>query len=163
MTIFPKSRLFPQPVRRVQRSTRLRPPTFHTYAKSRLFAVGRRNPAEADSSLEGTGFEPSVPPRKRRPSREAPRPTIVVSRDDFCLMTHRVYRSGISVRQKPRDPFVRAVPWSQTAVPCSVPPTTRRRASRRALRCGQPACAGQSRVDALFAVAAAFSSRSAKC
>src|SRR6516162_11813045 len=26
-----------------------------------------------DSPLEGTGFEPSVPPRKRRPSRERPR------------------------------------------------------------------------------------------
>src|SRR6516225_4201406 len=26
----------------------------------------------ADSALEGTGFEPSVPPRKRHPSREAP-------------------------------------------------------------------------------------------
>src|SRR6516165_10109284 len=25
-----------------------------------------------DSPLEGTGFEPSVPPRKRHPSREAP-------------------------------------------------------------------------------------------
>ena len=40
-----------------------------------------------DSPLEGTGFEPSVPPKKRQPSREAPRPTIVVSRDDLCLMT----------------------------------------------------------------------------
>jgi hypothetical protein len=27
-----------------------------------------------DSPLEGTGFEPSVPPKKRRPSRAAPRP-----------------------------------------------------------------------------------------
>jgi len=27
---------------------------------------------EPDSALEGTGFEPSVPPRKRHPSREAP-------------------------------------------------------------------------------------------
>ena len=46
---------------------------------------------------------PSVPPRQRRPSREAPRPTIVVSRDDLCLMTHPAYRSGISRRQQPRD------------------------------------------------------------
>jgi len=37
-----------------------------------------RNRGSHDSSLEGTGFEPSVPPRKRRPWREAPRPTIVV-------------------------------------------------------------------------------------
>src|SRR6516162_2120626 len=36
-----------------------------------------------DSPLEGTGFEPSVPPKKRRPSREATRPTVVVSRDDL--------------------------------------------------------------------------------
>ena len=48
----------------------------------------------SDSSLEGTGFEPLVPPRKRRPSREAPRPTIVVSRDYLCLMTP----SSLSVR-----------------------------------------------------------------
>src|SRR6516162_7068597 len=81
----------------------------------------------------GTGFETSVPPRKRRPSREAPRPTIalaheggprrvennrlgapalrvVVSRDDLCLMTpHPAYRSGISRRQQPR-PLTRAGP-----------------------------------------------------
>ena len=53
-----------------------------------------RNRWFADSPLEGTGFEPSVPPRKRRPSREAPRPTIVGSRDDLCLMTP----SSLSVR-----------------------------------------------------------------
>src|SRR6516225_5219587 len=47
-----------------------------------------------DSPQERTGFEPSVPPRKRQPSREAPRPTIVVSRDDLCLMTP----SSLSVR-----------------------------------------------------------------
>ena len=35
----------------------------------------------ADLLLEGDGFEPSVPPRKRRPWREAPRPTIVVPRE----------------------------------------------------------------------------------
>ena len=43
--------------------------------------VGDADKLDADSPLEGTGFEPSVPPRKRQPSREAPRPTIVVSRD----------------------------------------------------------------------------------
>src|SRR6516225_1748237 len=43
--------------------------------------------SSSDSPLEGTGFEPSVPPRKRRPSREAPQPTIVVSRDVLCLRT----------------------------------------------------------------------------
>ena len=47
-----------------------------------------------DSSLEGSGFEPAVPPRRRRPWREIPRPTIVVSRDDLCLMTP----SSLSVR-----------------------------------------------------------------
>ena len=43
---------------------------------------------------ERTGFEPSVPPRKTPPSREVPRPTIVVSRDDLWLMTP----CGFSVR-----------------------------------------------------------------
>src|SRR6516162_10749488 len=41
--------------------------------------------------------------RRRRPWREIPRPTIVVSRDDLCLMTYPAYRSGISFRQQPRD------------------------------------------------------------
>jgi len=59
--------------------------------------------ARSDSPVEGTGFEPSVPPRKRWPSGAAPRPTIVVSRDDLCLMTHPASRSGISRRQQPRD------------------------------------------------------------
>ena len=53
-----------------------------------------RNRWFADSLLEGTGFEPSVPPKKRRPSREAPRPTIVVTHDDLCLITP----SSLSVR-----------------------------------------------------------------
>ena len=57
----------------------------------------------ADSPLEGTGFEPSVPPRKRGPRREAPRPTFVASRHDLCLMTHPAYRSGAPLRQQPRD------------------------------------------------------------
>jgi len=63
-----------------------------------------------DSSLEGTGFEPSVPLRKRRPSREAPRPTIVVSRGDLRLMTP----SNLSVRHlssaTAERPFTRAGP-----------------------------------------------------
>ena len=42
----------------------------------------KRRSASSDSLPEGTGFEPSVP-RKRRPWRETPRPTIVVSRDDL--------------------------------------------------------------------------------
>jgi hypothetical protein len=77
-------------------------------AKARDFSrAARLSTGETDSPLEGTGFEPSVPPRKRRPSGEAPRPTIVVSRDDLCLiMTHRVYRSGISVRQS-QETFLR--------------------------------------------------------
>ena len=57
----------------------------------------------ADSALEGTGFEPSVPPRKRRPSREVPRPTIVVSRDDVCLMTP----SSLSARHLSRGEVAR--------------------------------------------------------
>ena len=63
-----------------------------------------------DSPLEEAGFEPSVPPPKRRPWGGGPRPTTVVAGDDLCLMTHPAYRSGISFRQQPRDPFVRAVP-----------------------------------------------------
>src|SRR6516225_7253627 len=58
------------------------PPTLRDFGRQRP-----RDPTETDSLAEGTGFEPSVPPRKRRPSREAPRPTILVSRDDLCLMT----------------------------------------------------------------------------
>ena len=68
----------------------------------------QRNRWFADSLLEGTGFEPSGPPRKRRPSREAPRPTIVVSRDDLRLMTP----SNLSVRHlssaTAERPFTRA-------------------------------------------------------
>ena len=71
----------------------------------------------ADSALEGTGFEPSVPPRKRRPSREAPRPTIVVSRDDLCLMTP----SSLSVRHlssaTAEGPFTRAGPMVRIRFP----------------------------------------------
>ena len=67
-----------------------------------------RQQSSPDSPLEGGGFEPSVPPRKRRPSREAPRPTIVVSRDDRCLITP----SSLSVRRlssaTAERPFTRA-------------------------------------------------------
>ena len=87
----------------------------HTFS---LAAV--RNRWFADSLLEGGGFEPSVPPRKRRPWREAPRPTIVVSRDDLCLMIP----SSLSVRHlrsaKPKDPFRRAVPMVQIRFPPAV-------------------------------------------
>ena len=58
-----------------------------------------------DSVLEGTGFEPSVPPRTRRPSREAPRPTIVVSRDDLCLMTPNQLICPASLVGKSRETF----------------------------------------------------------
>jgi hypothetical protein len=71
----------------------------------------------ADSSLEEDGFEPSVPPSKRRPWRGGPRPTTVVSRDDLSLMTPSTYQSGISARQQPRDPFVRAVPMVRIHFP----------------------------------------------
>src|SRR6516162_91617 len=74
-------------------------------------SIGARSVASSsDSPLEGAGFEPSVPPSKRRPGRGGPRPTTVVAGDALCLMTHPAYRSGISVRQQPRDPFLRAVP-----------------------------------------------------
>jgi hypothetical protein len=46
-----------------------------------------------DSLLEEDGFEPSFPPRKRRPWRGGPRRTIVVSQDDLCVMI----RSSLSV------------------------------------------------------------------
>jgi hypothetical protein len=77
--------------------------------------------------LEGTEFEPSVPPRKRRRSREAPRPIIVVSQDDLCLMTP----SSASVRHLPsataERPFVRAGPmvrirFPPVASPCKPAP-----------------------------------------
>jgi hypothetical protein len=48
-----------------------------------------------------------------------PRP---VSRDDLCLMTPPAYRSGISVRQQPRDPFVRAVPMVRIRFPPAASP-----------------------------------------
>src|SRR6516164_2704247 len=71
----------------------------------------------SDSLLEGTGFEPSVPPKKRRSSREAPRPTIVVSRDDLCLMTP----SSLSVRHlssaTAERPFTRAGPMVRIRFP----------------------------------------------
>jgi len=70
-----------------------------------------------DSPLEGTGFEPSVPPRKRRSSREAPRPTIVVSRDDLCLRT----QSRLSIRHllpaTAERPFTRAGPMVRIRFP----------------------------------------------
>jgi len=51
-----------------------------------------------DSSLERAGFEPSVPPRKRWPWRDAPWPTIVVSRDDLCLGCVGSSLSGTPIR-----------------------------------------------------------------
>jgi len=71
----------------------------------------------SDSSLEGTGFEPLVPPRKRRPSREAPRPTIVVSRDYLCLMTP----SSLSVRhlRNSRETFHKSGTDGSNPVPSS--------------------------------------------
>ena len=62
-----------------------------------------RNRKFVDSPLEEEEFEPSVPPRKRRPSREVPRPTIVVSRDDLCLMTP----SSLSARHLSRGEVAR--------------------------------------------------------
>src|SRR6516225_1371792 len=82
----------------------------------------QRNRWFADSLLEGTGFEPSGPPRKRRPSREAPRPTIVVSRDDLRLMTP----SNLSVRHHSsataERPFTRAGPMVRIRFPPAVGP-----------------------------------------
>jgi len=54
----------------------------------------RKHRFATDSPVEGSGFEPWVPPRKRRPWREVPRPTIVVSRDDLSLMTLQVIGPG---------------------------------------------------------------------
>ena len=54
----------------------------------------RKHRFATDSPVEGSGFEPWVPPRKRRPWREVPRPTIVVSRDGLCLMTLQLIGPG---------------------------------------------------------------------
>ena len=48
--------------------------------------------------MEGSGFEPSVPPRKRWPWRDARWPTIVVSRDDLCLGCVGSSLSGTPIR-----------------------------------------------------------------
>jgi hypothetical protein len=77
-----------------------------------------------DPALEGSGFEPLVPSRKRRPWREAPWPTIVVSREDLCLMTP----SSLSVRDLPsataataERPFARPDRWFEsTSLRCRV-------------------------------------------
>src|SRR5262249_61335816 len=64
-----------------------------------------------------SAFEPSVPLRKRRPWREAPRRTIIVSRGDLCLMTP----SSLSVRHLPsataERPFARAGPMVRIRFP----------------------------------------------
>src|SRR5262249_5564214 len=64
-----------------------------------------------------SAFEPSVPLRKRRPWREAPRRTIIVSRGDLCLMTP----SNLSVRRPPsataERPFARAGPMVRIRFP----------------------------------------------
>src|SRR6516225_9416610 len=82
-----------------------------------MFRAPLRNRWFADSLLEGTGFEPSVPPRKRRPWREAPRPTIVVSRDDLCLMAPSNLSVRRPLRQQPRDLFGRAGPMVRIRFP----------------------------------------------
>ena len=60
--------------------------------------------------------------RERGPSREAPRPTIVVSRDDLCLMTP----SSLSVRHlssaTAERPFTRAGPMVRIRFPPAVSP-----------------------------------------
>jgi hypothetical protein len=70
-----------------------------------------------DSALEGDGFEPSVPPSTRRPSRRDPRATTDVSRDDLGLMIP----SSLSVRHlrlaEPREPSRRAVPMVRIRFP----------------------------------------------
>src|SRR6516164_8628440 len=80
----------------------------------------QRNRWFADSLLEGTGFEPSVPPRKRRPSREAPRPTIVVSRDDLCLMTPPILSVRHLSSATAERPFTRAGPMVRIRFPPAV-------------------------------------------
>ena len=76
----------------------------------------KRRSASSDSLPEGTGFEPSVP-RKRRPWRETPRPTIVVSRDDLCLMAPSNLSVRRPLRQQPRDLFGRAGPMVRIRFP----------------------------------------------
>ena len=68
-----------------------------------------------DSPLEGDGFEPSVPPSKRRPSSGGPRPTTVVSRDERCLMTP----SSLSVRYLRSATAKR--PFRKSGTDCSNP------------------------------------------
>ena len=60
--------------------------------------------------MEGTGFEPSVPPRKRRSSREAPRPTIAVSRDDLVLNDPIQLIGPASLVGNSREPAERGEP-----------------------------------------------------
>ena len=80
-----------------------------------------------DSPLEGDGFEPSVPPSTRRPSKSDPRATTDVSRDDLGFMIP----SSLSVRHlcsaEPRGPFRRAVPMVRIRFP---PPVSQRRTHR---------------------------------
>src|SRR6516162_8663900 len=101
---------------RLCRPRRLAGPV-HAAATAGLSIQEGEIPRETDCLLEGAGFEPSVPPRKRRPSREAPRPTIVVSRDDLCLMTP----SSLSVRHlssaTAERPFTRAGPMVRIRFP----------------------------------------------
>src|SRR6516162_6003026 len=89
------------------------------FPASREGRAGLRRPyrSSPDSPLEGTGFEPSVPPRKRRPSREAPRPTIVVSRDDLCLMTPPILSVRHLSSATAERPFTRAGPMVRIRFP----------------------------------------------
>jgi hypothetical protein len=73
----------------------------------------------ADSPLEEDGFEPSVPPSKRRQWSGGPRSTIVVSRDDLCLMTHPAYQSGISVPATAERSFRKSGTDSSNPAPSS--------------------------------------------
>jgi hypothetical protein len=54
-------------------------------------------------SAGGNRIRTIGPAEKETAVERGPRPTIVVSRDDLRLMTHPAYRSGISLRQQPRD------------------------------------------------------------
>src|SRR6516164_11142761 len=90
-----------------------RPDPSHLHGSKVRFAL--------DSPLEGTGFEPSVPPSKRRPWSGGPRPTTVVWRDELCLMTP----SSLSVRYlrsaTAKRPFRKSGTDGSNPVPLTTP------------------------------------------
>src|SRR6516225_7669390 len=99
----------------------------HTCAKSRFLAVRGQNRARRRLSAGGNRIRTIA-------SREAPRPTIVVSRDDLCLMTP----SSLSVRHlssaTAERPFTRAGPLGYGKCPTYFDPRRNRNTSRTGTR-----------------------------